>query len=56
MIVIIISILIQNLFKDGLNLREVGALPEYSSREGCGVEVPDSCHEASREFGRLVDV
>ena len=24
------------------NLREVGsALPEYTSREGCGVEVPD---------------
>ena len=29
-------------------------LPEYTSREGCGVEVPDSCDEGSREFGRLV--
>ena len=37
-----------------INLREVGALPEYSSREGCGVEVPDSCDEGSRQFGRLV--
>ena len=36
------------------NLSEVGALPEYSSREGCGVEVLDSCDEGSREFGRLV--
>ena len=25
------------------------ALPEYSSREGCGVEVQDSCEEASRK-------
>ena len=38
------------------HLREVGALPEYSSREGCGVEVQDSRDEAGREFGRLVDV
>ena len=30
------------------------ALPEYSSREGCGVEVQDSCDEGSRQFGRLV--
>ena len=29
------------------------ALPEYASREGCGVEVQDSCEEGSREFGRL---
>ena len=35
-------------------MREVGALPEYSSREGCGVEVQDSREEGSREFGRLV--
>ena len=32
------------------------ALPEYSSREGCGVEVQDSCDEGCREFGRLVDM
>ena len=30
------------------------ALPEYASREGCGVEVQDSRDEGSREFGRLV--
>ena len=35
-------------------LRKVGALPEYSSWEGCRVEVQDSCEEAGREFGRLV--
>ena len=39
-----------------INLREVGALPDYSSREGCGVEVQESCEEAAREFGRLADV
>ena len=39
--------------KDDTYLREVGTLPEYSSREGCGVEVQDSRKEAGREFGRL---
>ena len=30
-----------------------GTLPEYSSREGCRVEVQDSRDGAAREFGRL---
>ena len=30
------------------------ALPEYSSQEGCRVEVQDSRNGGSREFGRLV--
>ena len=30
-----------------------GALPEYASREGCGVRVPDSRNAASRHLGRL---
>ena len=37
-----------------VNLREVGALPEHASREGCGVEVPDWCPAVARQLGRLV--
>ena len=45
-IIIIIKVIIFN------NLREVGALPEYASREGCGVEVPDSGKAARKEKSR----
>ena len=32
----------------------MGALPEYTSREGWGVEVPDRGNAASRHLGPLV--
>ena len=31
-----------------------GALPEYTSQEGGGVEVPDWCHAPGRQLGPLV--
>ena len=34
-------------------LREVGALPEDTSREGVGVGSPEKCNAAERQLGRL---
>ena len=35
------------------NLREVGALPEYASPEGCGVGTPQKRKAGARSLGRL---
>ena len=45
--VIVVRVVDVKLFEGG-----GGALPEYASREGCGVEVPDSGNAASRKKSR----